>query len=361
MIKAPLRKAGQYFLIHCPGAAHRLAALRGWLRFSLQSGQRDNLAENLQAAFPLKSPAQIRRHCLDWFVLNEQNRLNQSRLELLNGPRLQAALARIEIRGGSHIEQACRDRRPVILVTPHYGNYMLGALRVAADYAAHGVYFFYNPPERNAYAETSNRLLERPASNCHKIYNNTHGLKTALKVLRGGGTLCMMPDLISVTASALYVPFFGRFFTAMSGIAFLALRTNALVIPCYSYTGREGRPLLEFRPPLPVPAADRSNPGDRSYTLTALLFKELERQITAHPAHWRYWHIYTKRYIPFLTPPGSIPDLVAQLRKASDFVAPDLSLVELVRQWIELLESSRPLPGDARSGVIVGSGTVLPG
>ena len=361
MIKAPLRKAGQYFLVHCPGAAHRLAALRGWLRFSLQSGQRDNLAENLQAAFPLKSPAQIRRHCRDWFVINEQNRQNQSRLELLNGPRLQAALARIEIRGGSHIAQACRDRRPVILVTPHYGNYMLGALRVAADYAAQGVYFFYNPPERNAYAETSNRLLERPASNCHKIYNNAHGLKTALKVLRRGGTLCMMPDLISVTASAIYVPFFGRFFTAMSGIAFLALRTNALVIPCYSYTGRGGRPLLEFRPPLPVPADARTSPGDLSYMITALLFKELERQITDHPAHWRYWHIYNKRSIPFLTPPSSIPDLVGQLRQASAFVAPDPSLTELVRKWLHLLESPQAIPGCARTALADDSSVALPG
>ena len=349
MLNAPFQKLGRALLIHGPAVAGKVAACRGRLRHALHSGQRENLEENLRAAFPLKSPADIRQLGRDWFVCNEQNRLNQYRLELLSGPRLSRELARIEIRGGAHLEQAYRDRRPVVLVTPHYGNYMLGALRVAADFSDQGVHFFYNPPERNAYAETSNRLLDRPASNCHKIYNNAHGLKTALKVLRGGGTLCLMPDLISVTASALYVPFFGRFFTAMSGLAFLALRTDALVIPCYSYTVQAGRPLLEFRAPLPIPDDVRASFGDRCYSLTASLFRELERQIRAHPAHWRYWHIFTKRSLSFLSPPDSISDLAAQLRRAGDFVAPDHSVAELVRQWIDLLERPQVIPGKARS------------
>jgi len=361
MFNAPFQKLGQGLLVHGPAAASHLAALRGRVRHALHSGQRVNLEENLRVAFPLKSPAVIRRLSREWFVCNEQNRLNQYRLELLSGPRLARELARIEVRGGAHIGQACRDRRPVILVTPHYGNYMLGALRVAADYSAQGVYFFYNPPERNAYAETSNRLLERPASNCHKIYNNAHGLKTALKVLRGGGTLCLMPDLISVTASAIYVPFFGRFFTAMSGLAFLALRTDARVIPCYSYTGPEGRPLLEFRPPLAMPVDAGASFGDRCYSLTATLFKELERQIAAHPAQWRYWHIFTKRSLSFLSPPESVSDLAVQLQRAGNFVAPDHSLAEMVRQWIELIERPTAAAGPAGPGAREGNGTARPG
>lgn len=350
MFKAPFRWIRQRLLIRWPAAARRVAAVRGRLKYTLFSAQRDNLVENFRAAFPEKSSAAIRRLCREYFVTDEQNRLDQSRLEVLDQPRLQAALARIEVRGQSHIEQAYRERRPVILVTPHYGNFMLGALRVAADFAATGVHFFYNPPERNAYAGTSNRLLEHPDSNCHKIYNNPHGLKTALKVLKGGGTLCMMPDLISVTASAIYVPFFGRFFTAMSGIAFLALRTNAVIIPSYCYTGAGARPILEFRPPLAIPADARSTSDDHVYALTALLFRELERQIAAHPAHWRYWHIYLKRSIPFLTPPASASDLVAQLRKAGSVVAPDQPLAELVEQWIHFLEQQPTLAADKTPG-----------
>jgi lauroyl/myristoyl acyltransferase len=182
--------------------------------------------------------------------------------------------------------------------------------------------------------------LERPDNHCHKIYNNTHGIKTALKVLKSGGTLCMMPDLISVTASAIYVPFFARFFTAMSGIAFLALRSNAAVIPVYCHAGENGCHVLEFRPPLVLTARTESSDEDRAYDFTCLLFRELERQIALRPEQWRYWHVYIKRSIAFPVPPASASDLCAQLKKATAIVSPDKHLSDVVQHWIDLLDQS---------------------
>ncbi len=315
-----------------------ISALKGRQKYALFTAQRKNLADNLHAAFPAKSASEILRICRDTFVTAERNSVDQLRLELLTEAQMQTTLAQVDLRGQAHIEQAYREGRSVILVTPHYGNFMLGALRVAADYAKNGVYFFYNPPERNSYAEKSNKLLEHPANNCHKIYNNSHGIKTALKVLKAQGTLCMMPDLISLTASALYVPFFGRFFTAMSGIAFLALRTNAVVIPAYCYTLESGRQVLEFRPPLTLTASPEQCDDERVYELTCLLFNELERQITLRPDHWRYWHIYIKRSIPFLVPPSSANNLRAQLIESASLISSDKLLSDIVKEWIDLLD-----------------------
>ena len=332
----------QTIVVRCPPAARRIATLKGGLKYAFFTAQRENLADNLRAAFPAKSVREIMRLCRAIYVATERNSVDQFRLELLTEAQMRPALSQIELRGQAHIEQAYREGRPVILVTPHYGNFMLGALRVAADYAKNGVYFFYNPPERNSYAEKSNKLLERPASNCHKIYNNSHGLKTALKVLKAQGTLCMMPDLISVTASALYVPFFGRFFTAMSGIAFLALRSNAVVIPAYCYAAENGRQVLEFRPPLALTERTKQSDDDRVYELTCLLFSELERQITRRPEHWRYWRVYIKRSISLLVPPSSASDLRTQLRKSAPMVSSDKHLSDIVQQWIESLDQSKP-------------------
>jgi len=312
-----------------------MAGFRGRIEHVFCAGRRRNIADNLRAAFREKTEGEIAGICRKIFVATERGRVEQRRLERLSDPGLRRIFDRMELRGQAHLEAAGREGRPVILVTPHYGSFMLGALRVAADYARHGVYFFYNPPERNAYAETSNRLLDRPASNCHKIYNNLHGVKTALKVLKGQGTLCMMPDLISVTTSGVYVPFCGRFFTAMAGIAFLALRSDAAVIPAYCYPDGGSGHLLEFRPPLDLAPAGEKTDEDRVYELTARLFRELERQITLRPEHWRYWHIYLKRSIPFPTPPASPGDLLAQLEGCDAMVAQDELLAEAIRQWRE--------------------------
>lgn len=333
-----LHQLWQAVVTHCPFGARKIATLKGILKYALFMDRRENLAANLRAAFPVKSSHEIGRICRDIFVTTERNSVDQFRLELLNEFQMRSALARIELLGQDHIEKAYQEGRAVILVTPHYGNFMLGALRVAADYAKNGVYFFYNPPDRNTYAEKSNQLLERPANNCHKIYNNSYGIKTALKVLKARGTLCMMPDLVSDLAAAIYVPFFGRFFTAMSGIAFLALRSNAVIIPVYCCSRKAGDSVLEFRAPLTLAGTAEQSDADRVYELTCLLFSELEREITLHPAHWRYWHVYLKRSIAFPLPPTSASDLRAQLSNAADIVSSDQSLAEIVKHWVELLD-----------------------
>jgi Kdo2-lipid IVA lauroyltransferase/acyltransferase len=327
-------------VVHLAPFARLLVAWRGGMKYWLQPGRRKNLMANLTAAFPTKPQVQIGAICRKVFVTGERNSLEQYRLELLNETRLRRTLDRVEIRGQEHIERAKAEGRPVILVTPHFGNFMLGALRVAADYSKNGVYFFYNPPERNTYAETSNRLLDRPANHCHKIYNNLHGIKTALKVLREQGTLCMMPDLISVTTSSLYVPFFGRFFTAMSGIAFLAFRSDAAVIPCYCYAERGAHHVMEFRPAIEVPEAPDRTAEDRTYELTAKLFQEMERQITLRPDHWRYWHVYLKRSLAFPVPPLDSRHLLTQLQGCGQMTSQDAHLAGLVDQWIAMLEQN---------------------
>jgi Kdo2-lipid IVA lauroyltransferase/acyltransferase len=333
-----------WLIVHLTPAARIIAGLIGRLKYVLLAGRRKNITENLQAAFPGKSPRAIRKICREVFIAAEQNGLEQYRLELLSESQLARCLAGLELRGREHLERAQGEGRPVILVTPHYGNFMLGALRVAADGATKGVYFFYNPPERNAYAERSNRLLDRPGNHCHKIYNNLHGIKTALKVLKGQGTLCIMPDLISVTASTIYVPFLGRFFSAMSGIAFLAERSNAAVIPAYCYSVGKGVPVLEFRPPISGGEGTDKTTDDQAYELTARLFQELERQITRHPRHWRYWHVYLKRSIPFPTPPSGPDDLLRQLQGCDQIVSQDEHLAEILRQWRGLLEAGAVPP-----------------
>jgi len=335
----PLASLRDVAVVHLAPLSRWLVALRGRLRHRLLGGRRKNLTDNLRSAFPLKCDREINSICRRIFVTSERNSLEQFRLELLNEAQMRRTLDRVEVRGRVHLEGVSQAGRPVILVTPHFGNFMLGALRVAADFSKNGVYFFYNPPERNNYAERSNRLLDRPANHCHKIYNNLHGIKTALKVLREQGTLCMMPDLISVTTSSLYVPFFGRFFTAMSGIAFLALRSNAAVIPCYCYSeDGGGRHILEFCPPIESADLPGKSGDDRTYEITARLFQELERKIAFWPEHWRYWHVYLKRSIPFPLPPADAGHLLTQLKGCDQMVSQDGRLAGVIGQWVQVLE-----------------------
>jgi KDO2-lipid IV(A) lauroyltransferase len=333
-------------LLHWPLLARGWGIVSEWLKFHLDHDRRKYLQDNLSAAFPEKTNRQIHRLACRVALAVQRNRVDQRRLEIMTDAEIDRTVAGVEICGRSHFEELYRAGRPIILVTPHYGSYMLGARCVAAAFPKNGLYFFYNPPERNSYAESSNRLLERPNSGCHKIYNNSHGIKTALKALRGGGVLCMMPDLISVTTSSLYVPFFGRFFTAMAGIAFLALRSNAAVVPAYCFPKESlrGKTILEFRPPLELGTDLSQDLNERVYRLTCALFQDLERQIRTRPEHWKYWHVFLKRSLVFPRPALSKEGLLQQLRdeKMRDLTSEDAELQAVIRDWTVSLDERGP-------------------
>jgi len=123
-----------------------------------------------------------------------------------------------------------------------------------------------------------------------------------LRVLRHGGAVGVLADVNSHPKEGVFVPFFGIPACTASGVAMLAIRANAVIVPMWAmWDEKKGRykfvhdDIIE-----PVNTGDRASDVEAT---TALYVAATERVIRAYPDQWVWIHRRWKT-----RPPGE-PDI----------------------------------------------------
>jgi lauroyl/myristoyl acyltransferase len=118
------------------------------------------------------------------------------------------------------------------------------------------------------------------------------GVRVLVRDLQHGKTVYL---LIDPTPSAgrdhIDVPFLGQHLRLARGVAWLALRTGAAVIPVSVHAGRAGKCHIELHTPLT--GAERES----EQSLLSSLAQTLERDVRVRPAAWLKWkdfHLMTE-------------------------------------------------------------------
>ena len=336
------RVARNGLLRRFPGISLPLLTLGVSLRHGFPSVARRELETNLSLAFPGQGSSEITRLAQAILVTQLVDAAAQFRLQLLSPDQLRREIWAMRV-VGAHFLRPQEPGQAAILVTPHYGYFMHAALRIAVENSDRTVCFFYNPNERNPYAATSDGLIDRVNARCVKFRSDRKGMVGVMRALGKGAILCLMPDQITPEGEIAYVPFFGRFFGVMRGTAFLAVKTQAQIIPLFCQHDDAGRLVLEYRPPLATaPGLDEAT---QIYRLTAALFRVMEEQFRQTPEHWRYWNQFARRSLAAPSPPQSTAGLVAQLGLVQRQFAQDPSMRELVLAWQEHLQPANGIHG----------------
>ena len=176
---------------------------------------------------------------------------------------------------------------PVIFVTPHYGPFAMGCLKAVLDMGKDKtVNAFYDPPEKNPTTAVYKDVLSSLGNNFNPIFNDSRGLVRAIRCLKNKQILTMMPDVFDLSGQSISIPFFGHFTTAMAGTAFLALKTNALIMQAYCIPDAHGGVKCILNKPF---IFQESNDFEQDiYDLTSRLFASIEQQIKLAPEHWIY-------------------------------------------------------------------------
>ncbi len=191
--------------------------------------------------------------------------------------------ARVEITGLRHLDAARAQGKGVLVLTLHLGNFelalmALGLTGVPVSAVARKL------PNSFLYARIA---AWRRRSGAELIDHK----KSALKILRGlreGRAIGLLIDRYSRRDRGVFVPLFGVRCSTSAGLATLALRAGAPVIPVYIL--RDGPdhhqivilPALEFRP-----SGDRKRDIE---VLTARCNEVLEELIRRHPEQWIWAH-----------------------------------------------------------------------
>ena len=195
------------------------------------------------------------------------------------------------------IEPLLNSTRGVLAVVPHHAHYILSIVMMAERYREkRQVLLFYGRPEENPGNEVFDRLSHwfwGPRSNVGFVHDTPKGLATAIRALRSGALVFIMPDALRSEDHALAIPFCGRPISVMLGTPALARKTDAAVLPMIS-TPRGSGLAFETRFDEVVPVAneeilltDDTQRRVADYRVMRRIFTFYEQFISVQMLYWQ--------------------------------------------------------------------------
>lgn len=178
--------------------------------------------------------------------------------------------------GWPELAAAAAARRPVLIVSAHYGNWQ--ALRVVLNrngFDVGGLFRPFNNPYANAHYV---RSIERVGGRAFP--RTRRGLVAFVRTLRDGGQVAMMVD--QHVANGTPLAFLGKPAATSLAAAEIALKQGALLVPCYGERGADGFSMTVL--------IERPIPHSDPVTMTRALNDSLAARIAARPDQWFWVH-----------------------------------------------------------------------
>ena len=274
-------------------AARQIGAAFAALAYQVRTPLKRAATFNLQLAFPDMSEAE--RHGI---VRGMVRQIGWMAGEFSQFPKYTAANISeiVTIDGAKNFECAQRRGKGVLFLTGHMSAWELAPFAHALY--GHPLHFLVRPVVNPRVDALINRY--RCLSGNQPIEKN-RSARAILKVLAEGGTVGILTDTNTSLDEGVFVDFFGRPASTTSGIARIALRTDAAVIPGFLvWEASEKKYHLEFGR-----ALDLVRTGDEDADVrenTARFMAVIEAYVREHPDQWLWVH---KRWKT--RPPGESP------------------------------------------------------
>ncbi len=238
---------------------------------------------NIEVAYPAWTDEQRRelgRESYAHFGLNAIDYLRSSHWTD------EEVLKRCPLEGVEHIEKALLKGKGALLLTLHIGAWEVGVQAIALQLAPHRPVVVGRPMRNKALYERITRTRRRGGA--AELIDRRRAAIQILRALRGGRPVGVLLDQYSRRSRGVFVPLFGARCSTSAGIATLALRTGAPVVPCYVLRAGPDRHRGIFLPELEI-----SLTGDRKKDIevaTTAYNAALEKIIRANPEQWMWGH-----------------------------------------------------------------------
>ncbi len=256
------------------------ALARLYLRASVS--RRRILFENLAAAYPEKGAEEIERIArasAEW--------LGAAFVEFLEVSSLseEQVRSRIRIAGEENLREARERGKGVFLLSAHIGGWELGAIRAG----------LLGEPIAPIVRPLDNPLLERELARRRMRFGNRpiakrDGAKDVLRTLAKGETVAILVDQNVLAREAVFVPFFGRLAATTPALALFQLKTDAAVVPVFTWPEGGGRYRLEFETPILAREFEGLARGEAVRRATARYMEVTEAAIRRAPEVWLWMH-----------------------------------------------------------------------
>jgi Kdo2-lipid IVA lauroyltransferase/acyltransferase len=236
---------------------------------------------NLALAFPEKSVAERRR------ILREEfTSLGRQLAEVCLFPRYtRENVSDVVVYDGfENFDCAYSRGKGVLFVTAHLGGWELSAF-------AHSL---YGHPLHIVMRALDNPYLDRMIRRYRTMHGNTtvdkdDFVRGLLGAMKAGETVGILMDTNMTPPQGVFVPFFGIPACTASGLARIALRTDAAVVPGFTiWDSAQNKYVLRFDPALQL--VRTGNDDVDIVTNTALFTKVIEDYVRRYAGQWLWVH-----------------------------------------------------------------------
>jgi Kdo2-lipid IVA lauroyltransferase/acyltransferase len=186
--------------------------------------------------------------------------------------------------GFENFDAARRLGKGVLFLTGHMSAWELAPFAQALY--GHPLHFLVRP--------IANRRVDALVNNYRCLSGNqpiekNKSARSILRILADGGTVGILSDHNTVLEESVFVDFFGIPASTTSGLARLALRTEAAVVPGFlSWDGARRKYRLRFEP-----AIELSRTGEEERDVlenTARFTRTIEDYVRTYPDQWLWVH-----------------------------------------------------------------------
>jgi Kdo2-lipid IVA lauroyltransferase/acyltransferase len=254
-------------------------SLLGRMFYWIDGPHRRRAMRNIQAAFPLRTPAECKAIARGMF--SHFGRLLTVLLKFSTMTPKQM-LACVKFEGEDRVIAAHAQGKGVLLFTGHFGYWEINALVHALEIRPISV-------------------LARPLDNplLHHLLESTRmrtgnaviyrrgAIRRVMRALEANEAVAVLIDQHIQTADAVYVDFFNRPAATTSALAALALRTGAPVVPVFALPVAGGRFRMVYEHPVDPPDGDDP---DAVREFTQRCTDVLEMYVRRYPELWLWMH-----------------------------------------------------------------------
>lgn len=214
------------------GAVRILGNAIGSISYVLRTRAARTTEANLRYCFPGMRDKQ--RRALVQQSLKHTGRLLAEAGIVFHWPqeRLDSLIRRVD--GFAPLQQALDERRGILVLAPHYGNWELFALH----FGRYRFLALYDPPKIAAIDAMIRESRQRTGATLLPI--DAQGVRGVLQALKQGQPVSILPDQVPTRSAGVYAPFFGRPALTMTFAHRLIRSTNPLVVIGSCTRGHDG-------------------------------------------------------------------------------------------------------------------------
>jgi KDO2-lipid IV(A) lauroyltransferase len=236
---------------------------------------------NLEIALPSQSATQRQR-----LVLSMLRSLGWMAVEFARFPRYTKENIgnSIVLDGHENFLQGHRRGKGVLFLTCHIGAWELSSF--AHAFYGFPLYYMARHIDNLRVDELVNSY--RRLSGNRPIFKN-ESARAMLRILKEGGTVGILADQNTMPEEAVFVDFFGKAASTTTGLARVALHTDAAVVPGYAVWDSDiGKYRLRFEPP--VELSRTGNLEQDVVENTRRFTRIIEEVVRKYPDQWIWVH-----------------------------------------------------------------------